>query len=145
MKRIFALMAALAVATPVQAQERLPVGWGWNINENVRFQFAPDSITNKPTVSDGNTISGTLEVIWKGTRRFPIYRRHEGNTCGRQQVGPGESALTVCIDRSYYVIQPNWDQERYFTRVENLKCSRPIYFWESKLNLQSACDYFKNR
>lgn len=128
-------MAALLVATPVQA--RIPSGMGWTVNENIRFQFVP----GEKIVTDGNTITATFHVVLDGEREFPIKIYHGGNTCSGPDVGPNESSIAVCFDKSYYIIEPNWEKEGYITDV-TLQCNRPIYIMESKLNLQSACDYY---
>ena len=140
MKKVIAALATAALATTVALPAK--AGYGWNVTHNTRFQFVPRSWRETTVVS--NTINTGVHFQWTRydgeTFNYPVHITLEGNTCERPPTPPGSSHLTVCVDRSYYVIKPNWDMRNHYSNVE-LQCNRPIKIDNKFLNLQGACDH----
>lgn len=144
MKRLIAAISAtvclLNPAPPAKAS-----GWWWQVNDDVTLRVVPADETNHPVVTDGNVISGSLQFVYQGKRIFPIYWRHTGNTCGSPSPNTpsNESTLTVCVDRSYYEVAPNWNKENYYTIIDKWDCKRPIKVWDKWFNLEGVCKRYK--
>jgi len=140
MKKVIATLATAALATTVALPAK--AGYGWDVTHNTRFEFVP--VRDRETKVVNHVISTGVNFVWTrydGEKfAYPITIEHKGNTCARPPTPRGSSHLTVCVDKSYYVIKPNWDMRNHYSNVE-LQCNRPIKIDNKFLNLQAACDH----
>jgi len=142
MKKLLAFAAAgVMIATPALARQ-VPIRGGWNLDENSRLQIAPsDWVKGRvPVVNRDDTITVPLIVVWQGNRHFSFDIAHKGNTCARPEMSG--SALSVCVDKSYYVITPRWKSENRYKTV-TLDCDRHIKIRGKNLLIRPMCDTFK--